>query len=180
MIYDKEINDKVLIQYIILFTINEVEKPISHDSLLTLILDNCNISFVNFQLCLDNLVNTDHIRLFTIDDNILMYELLSLGIEANKYAINKVPIYIREPISKSIEPMFRAEILRNSVQAKLLPLNKNEYMANLALYDNNTPMMELSFYAGTRAQANEIIKYFNENPNEVYGKIVHAILPDDV
>lgn len=179
MLYSKEIDDKIIIQLILLYALKEAEQPITLNQLETLVLDNCNINYVNFQLALDNLINVNQVRTFHDSDEKRYYEILSLGNEAIDGFWRKVPVYIREPIRKSVIPMFKQEILENSVRTKLVPINEKEFMAQLGVYDADVPLMEMKFYAGSRAQANAIMKHFDENSNEIYTGIVKLLTPKE-
>ena len=55
MLYQREINDPVLIQFIILYTLNQAKDYVPYNNLINLVLDNCNINFQDFQVALDNL-----------------------------------------------------------------------------------------------------------------------------
>lgn len=178
MLYSKEIDDKILIQLIILYALDEGGRPLTLSQLETLVLDNCNINYVNFKLAIDNLINVNQVRTFQDSDDKRYFELLSLGKEAIEGFGRKIPIYIREPIKNSVIPMFKREILENSVRTKLVPINEKEFMAQLGIYDAEVPLMEMTFYAGTRAQANDIMKHFDENSDDIYNGIVKLLTPD--
>ena len=64
MLYQREINDPVLIQFIILYTLNQAKDYVPYNNLINLVLDNCNINFQDFQVALDNLEHTHHVKTF--------------------------------------------------------------------------------------------------------------------
>lgn len=177
--YTKQVTDSAMIQYIVVFTLNEILKPVSSSFFVRLILKSCNINYMDLQIAIANLIDTEHMRQFYAPQNTHMYEILPLGIAASDYIKKQVPIYIREQIEEEIMPMFKADLLKNSVQARLVPLNQREYTVELNLYDGKTPLMELSFYAGTREQANHIMEHFKTQPEDVYQKILKAIVPPE-
>ena len=178
MLYDKEISDQVSIQYIILFALSKADRIVTHDQLTSIVLDNCNIKFTDFRIAVDNLEKIGHIRVFSPDDKETYCELLPAGKEANSFFEKKVPIYIREPISEYIAPFFREETIKRSVRADLLPLNERENMADLGIYDGNTPLMRLMVYTGTRECANMMMKNFKKDPQKIYEAIL-ALLSDE-
>ena len=181
IMYMREVEDPVTIQYIILFTLTKAARKVTHSQLTCLTLDRCNINFANFQIALDNLVQIDYVRVLpnAVEENMPIYELTKKGVEANGFFERHIPIYIREQIAEHINPFFEAEKLKKSVQAKLVPMNDKEYNVELALYESVSPLMELSFYAGTRETAAAIIRNFKANPEKVYGEILDAILGDE-
>jgi predicted transcriptional regulator len=179
MRYNKEIKDPALIQYIILFAASEFDKPISSSFLTKLILKSCNINYMDLQIAIANLIDTDHMRQFYSPNNTHMYELLPMGITALEYARREVPVYIREQISEQLEPLYNDTVMQNSVRAKLVPAGRGEFSAELSIYDRKTPLMQLSFYTGSKDQANSILKNFSEHPDEIYQKILKAIIPEE-
>lgn len=179
--YMREVDDPVTIQYIILFTLKKADKRVTHSQLTCLTLDRCNINFANFQIALDNLVQIEYVRILpnALDEKMPIYELTDKGKEANSFFENQIPIYIREQIEEHIAPFFEEEKLKKSVKAQLVPINDKEYNVQLALYESISPLMELSFYAGSRKTAAAIIRNFKSNPEKVYNEILTSIIGDE-
>ena len=172
MKYTREIDDIVMIQYIILFTMAKADRHITHNQLTGLILDNCNIEFTNFQIAVTNLIKTEHIRSFSVDEFTTVYELLPKGRDANKFFERDIPIYIREPIEEAIPPFFNEEEKKRSVRSELMPINRKEYSVKCGIYDREVPLLEMTVYAGTRENANKMLKYYNENTEKIYRAVV--------
>lgn len=175
MVYKREITDQVKIQYIILYTLSEANRIVTHDQLTSLVLDKCNIPFTEFRIALDNLDKIGHIRIFSPDGKQTYCELLPLGKEANTFFNKKIPDYIKGLIKDYIKPFFREEVIKRSVKGELHPLNENEYLADLGIYDGNTPLLEISIYAGTRKYANSMIREFKRDPQKVYETVLELL-----
>ncbi len=179
LLYTREISDPVLIQYIILFTMTEADRTVTHNQLTSLVLDRCNISFTDFSIALDNLINIGLLARYKPEPNIHIYELTEKGVEANGFFYRSIPIYIREQIVDYIAPFFREEVKKSSSKAEIIPINEQEFMVQCGIYDNKTPLMELSFYAGTRQTASQMVRHFKKNQNEIYQTILYAMTADD-
>ena len=175
MIFRREITDPIKIQYIILYTLNEADRIVTHDQLTSLVLDKIDIPFTEFRIAIDNLEKIGHIRVFSPDDKQTYCELLPLGKEANSFFNKRIPYSIRTAIKDYIKPFFREEIIKRSVVGDLLPLNENEYMADLGVYDGDTPLMKICMYAGTRAYANSMIREFKKDPQLVYETVLELL-----
>ncbi|MDD6213921.1 MAG: DUF4364 family protein [Firmicutes bacterium] len=178
--YMREVDDPVIIQYIILFTLTKANRKVTHSQLTCLTLDACNINFTNFQIALDNLVQIDYIKKLTneLDEKMPIYQLTEKGEQANGFFEHSIPIYIREQIEEHIEPYFEQERLKKSVKAKLAPINDREYNVECALYESISPLMEMTFYAGPRDVAAQMIRTFKSKPDVVYKKILNALLDE--
>ncbi len=179
LLYTREVTDPVLIQYIILFAMTKADRMLTHNQLTTLVLDRVNISFTEFSIGLDNLVNIGLVARYKPDEHNFTYELTEKGKEANGFFYKSIPIYIREQIEEYIAPFFREEVLKSSVRAEILPINEQEFMASIGVYDNKTPLMELNFYAGTRKSAAAMVRHFKENQDEIYKAILYAMTPSE-
>ncbi len=179
LLYTREISDPVLIQYIILFTMNEADRTVTHNQLTSLVLDRCNISFTDFTIALDNLINIGLLVRYKPEPNIHIYELTEKGVEANGFFYRSIPIYIREQIVDYIAPFFREEIKKSSSKAEIIPINEQEFMVQCGIYDNKTPLMELSFYAGTRKTAAQMVRHFKKKQDEIYQTILYAMTETD-
>ena len=179
--YMREVDDPVIIQYIILFTMKKANRKVTHSQLTCLTLDRCNINFANFQIALDNLVQIGYVQILenAVDEKMPIYDLTDKGREANSFFEHQIPVYIREQIAEHIEPFFTAEKLKKSVKAQLVPLNDKEYNVELAIYESISPLMELSFYAGDRKTAAAIIRNFKANSEKIYGEILTSIIGDE-
>ncbi len=175
MLYQKEIDDSVLIQFIILYTLSKVDNAVPYNELLNLVLDNCNINYNDFQVALDNLVQTKHVRAFIEGAHNQKYEITQKGMNAGDFFTSNIPIYIREPIDNSIKELFKETRRKNAVRGNITPVRKNEYSAECRLYDDdNTELLSLSIYAGTREEAERMSRMFREKSGEIYAKILDA------
>jgi len=175
--YMREVDDPVMIQYIILFTLSKANRRITHSQLTCLTLDRCNINFANFEIALDNLVGIDYIEKLPAeyDDSMPIYTLTKKGIEANKFFEGSIPIYIRDQISEYIVPFFEKEQLKKSVKAKLMEISDKEFGADLGLYDSSSALMELKFY-GDRKTSAKMVRNFKKNHEKIYTKIMEMLL----
>lgn len=179
MLYQKEIDDSTLIQFIILHTLNKADCLVAYGDLLNLVLDNCNINYQAFQLSLDNLVQTNHAEALITGKNIQKFRITEKGRNVAEFFRKKIPVYIREPIEASLKELLEAERLRNAVRGSISALSPDEYTAECSLYDgDNTMLMNISLYAGTRDQAEETVRYFKDNADAIYAKVIEAFSPD--
>lgn len=179
MPYTREITDPVLIQYIILFTMAQAQRSLSHNQLTSLVLDKCNISFTDFSIALDNLVNIGLVSRYKPDETLFIYELTEKGTEANGFFYHSIPIYIREQILSYIAPFFREELRKSSSVSEILPINEQEFMVHCGIYDNKTPLMELNFYAGPRKTAAAMARHFKEHQDDIYRAVLYAMTPEE-
>lgn len=173
MLYSREIEDELLIQFIILYALSNADEPLAYSDMLNIIQENCEISFTDLQIGLDNLLKTEHIVSRRISDILTLYDVTEKGRNVNDFFYRQIPLIIREPIDKSIKNMYLEKRRKNAVQATIEPINMNEFNALCKLYDDDSVnLMTLSLYAGSRDDAEKIAVYFKEHAAEVYGNIL--------
>lgn len=177
MLYSKEINDNAEIQLIILFTLCSADRSVRYDDLINLIFDNCNVNFGEFQIALHHLMEIGHIGKSTDETGCDVFDVLEAGREANMYLEQSIPVYIKNPIKKYIRPYFKEEEARRKIKAEPEQFRNDEYNVNLGIYDDDDlPLMEIKLYAGGREDAVKITKYFKENPEEIYRRVLGTLL----
>lgn len=172
--YPYEIKDEVTIRLIILFTLSKVEEPLSITQIDELILKNCIINYFDLQLSLQYLVDIEHIEELNTQEGI-RYQITKKGSDAAKWFYKEVPVYLREPIEKSVLPMQRDKEKQEQVQANVIPINENEYYVECIMKEKNITVLDVKFYAGTKKQAKEMAEVFKDNPGELYGGVLKAL-----
>ncbi len=180
MLYEREITDPVMIQFIIMYTLGRINRTVERDLLVQIILTNCNIAYGDFLVCMDNLVTTGHVRMTRDKNNAEMYDLCEKGSEAEKAFRHNIPVYIKEPIAKTVHPMLEEEWRKKRVQGGILPAKrKGEYTVQCMLFgDDGTCLMDLNFYCATRDEGVEMFRRFKEHPDEVYTEVVRSLGSD--
>ncbi len=173
LLYTREIEDELMIQFIVMYAMKGADEPLAYADLLSIVQDNCEISFTDLQLGLDNLVQTGHVSAKKITDILSVYDLTQKGRYVIEFFYTQIPLIIREPIDNSIKNLYLEKRRSEAVRAGIDPINENEFNAECNLYDDDKlPIMSLRLYAGSRDEAERIAEYFKNNSAEVYGGVL--------
>lgn len=176
MLYNGKIEDELMIQFIILYTIWRADESPSYSELLTAVQDNCDINFMDLQVGLDNLVKTGHASETQVSEMVKAYDITEKGKNIIEFVYKEIPLIIREPIDRSIKELYLEKRRENAVKAYIEPINENEYYSECVLKnDDRTEMLFLRLYAGERAEAERIAEYFKKNSDKVYMDILDAL-----
>lgn len=180
MLYSREIEDELMIQFIIMYALDKSDEPIAYSDLLNVIQTNCEISFTDMQLGLDNLVQTKHVTVIKVSDILSVYKITEKGKNVIEFFYRQIPLIIREPIDKSIKQLYIEKRRNDAIQATIEPINKREFMANCKLCDDDKmTMMELSLYAGGRNDAERMVRVFKNNALDIYNSIIKMFEKDE-
>lgn len=177
ILYNREIEDELMIQFIILFTLSKADEPLSYTDLLNVVQGNCEINFTDFQLGLDNLIQTGHVEAKHLSDILTVYTLTQKGIYVSDFFYGHIPLIIREPIIQALKQLYIDKRRKEAVKASVTPINENEYTVECDLFnDDKIPIMSLSLYAGSRKQAEIMADYYKKNSAEIYGAVIDAFI----
>ncbi len=175
ILYNREIEDDLMIQFIILYTLSKADEPLAYTDLLNTVQGNCEINFTDLQLGLDNLIQTGHVVSRRLSDMLTVYTVTQKGRYVIDFFYSQIPLIVREPIDNSIKELYLEKRRREAVRASVTPINMNEYNTECELYDDDkTLVMSLTLYAGSRDQAEAMAEYYKNNSAEVYGKVIGA------
>ena len=173
LLYDREIDDELMIQFIIMYALDRADEALEYSDLLNVVQGNCEISYTDFQLGLDNLIQTGHASARKLSEMVTVYTLTEKGSYVIEFFYKHIPLIVREPIDASIKAMYLEKRRREAVKAAVTPINMNEYTADCELYnDDKMLIMSLSLYAGGMEEAEAIAEYYKAHSAEVYGKII--------
>ena len=173
MLYDQEIEDELMIQFIILYALNNADEALPYSDLLSVIQNNCEINFTELQLGLDNLIQTGHVSVSHLSDILSVYDVTEKGKYVIDFFYTRIPLIIREPINETIKELYIEKRRREAVQARVMPINEREYNAECYLRnDDKTLMMSLSLYAGDRDEAERLVRCFEADSERIYSSII--------
>ena len=173
MLYNSEIEDELMIQFIILYALSHADEEIAYSDLLNIVQGNCEISFTDLQLGLDNLVKTGHAAVRRISDILSVYNITEKGSYVIEFFYKQIPLIIREPIDRSIKELYINKRREEAVKASAIPINENEYYTECELRDDDRALLlSLRLYAGTREEAERFAGYFKKSSAEIYNGIL--------
>ncbi len=173
ILYKQEIEDELMIQFIIMYALRGADEPLAYSDMLNVIQGNCEISFTDLQIGLDNLVKTGHVSESRLSDILSVYDITKKGINVIDFFYTQIPLIVREPMDKSIKELFLEKRKREAVRADITPINREEFNADCNLYDDDRNLlMSLQLYAGSRDEAERIAEHFKDNWEEVYGGVL--------
>lgn len=173
ILYKHEIEDELMIQFIIMYALRGADEPLAYSDMLNVIQGNCEISFTDLQIGLDNLVKTGHVSESKVSDILSVYDITKKGINVIDFFYTQIPLIVREPMDKSIKELFLEKRKREAVRADITPINREEFNAECSLYDDDRNLlMSLQLYAGERDEAERLAEYFKSNWEKIYTGIV--------
>lgn len=162
--------NKVLILYIL----DQVNKPISNDNLYKLVLSSTEMNYFYFQQFLLDLINTKFVLSYQKESQTI-YELSELGKSTLDLTLDILPGIMKLKVDTNLKNTLESVEEEHSVIAEYTPKNENNYIINCKIMENNETVFEVKTYAYSREQAKEIVDNWKAHADKAYPKILDLL-----
>ncbi len=162
--------NKVLILYIL----DKLNKPISSNSLLTLVLGVKELNYFYFQQFLSDLLDSRYIIGYTKEDT-TMYKITEAGKKTLGLTDDLLPGIMKLQIDNALKK--EVDTVQNEKHAvsEFIPQNETEFVVKCKLVQNNMTVFELSLHAPSREQAKWIATKWEKEHEEIYPIILEML-----
>ncbi len=174
-----KIEDPLEIKLIVLHALIEADKPLTIPQITEIALTSAEINYFDLLSALDFLVGAKEIYTYKSMEQKLVYALTAEGQTSAQHFYMRIPLEIREYVSQAISDMFASERKRRQLTAKVVPVNYNQFSAEMHLLDHDLPVLELRFFAGDMDHAERICERFKNNSADIYAGIA-ALLTTEI
>jgi len=161
---------KVLILYILY----KVNKSITNEEFLKLVLSVTDMNYFYFQQFVLDLLDNKYIVSYNNDDSEL-YKITDEGIEALKLTGDMIPGIMKLKVDSNFKN--ELEIIENevSVSAEYYPKTEKGYTVKCRIVENGTTMFEIKTFAGSGEKAKQIVSNWKQNATDIYPKIIDTL-----
>lgn len=167
--------DDVQIRLIILYTLKCFKISMTEGKLHETLVWNDVLDYFTMMNFLIDMQKQGLVSTVTIE-GVLRYDITKKGHETLEMFRDRIPKSIRDKVYDLAEAeLYKMERGREIV-ADIEPIDERKFMAKCGIYEFGVPLMELSIFAGTRKNATEITKKFEENAATLYKNILDTIV----
>ncbi len=165
--------NKILLLYIL----NKVGKPISHNALLELVSSIADMNYFYFQQFLLDLLEDHFIETYEKDGSSL-YELTQEGKNTLDLTIDIIPGILKLKVDSQFKESLDYIKDKFSISAEYSPITEKEFMVRCKIIENNNVVFDLQAHAGSREQAKKIVENWNTKSPEIYPAILELLAKD--
>lgn len=165
------IRDKLEIKFLILYVASRVIEPLPLSGMQELTMIDDGIDYFEFSECLNDLVKTGHLRLTETG----YYAITTKGIKNSGICETSLPYSIRMRADKLIAECNRELLRRSQVRGRVTKRDNGTYTVELSLSDDVDNVMSLKLMVATAEMADDLAKRFEENPEQIYSKMITAL-----
>lgn len=158
---------------LILYLLNKVNKPLENTAFYKLLLTFEDMNYFYFQQFLLDLTNNKYIEYFNNGIHTI-YKITTLGKNVLELTEDILPGILKLQIDTELT----TAKTESAVIAEFTPRSENNYVVTCKILENNECCFELKATAPSREQAKKIVSNWENNSNEIYGKILSLLTQD--
>ncbi len=165
------IHDKLEIKFLILYIAARVSEPLPPEGMQELTMCDDGIDYFAYAECLNDLVQTEHLRLTEEG----CYAITPKGLKNSEICESSLPYSVRLRTDKNVAEYNRRLLRRNQVQSQVTARENGSYVVELRLRDDVDSLMTLDLMVADKADAEALAERFRREPEKVYTQIVAAL-----
>ena len=165
------IHDKLEIKFLILYIAARVSEPLPPEGMQELTMCDDGIDYFAYAECLNDLVQTEHLRLTEEG----CYAITPKGLKNSEICKSSLPLSVRLKADKLIAAHRQELIRRAQVRSTVERRENGTYTVELNLNDDVDNVMRLQLMVATKEMAEDLAQRFQKNPEQVYSQLVTAL-----
>ena len=164
--------NKVLILYIL----NKIDRPVSNDELLQLVLSIEDMNYFYFQQFLLDLLENNYIETYKENNfSEQIYRLTTSGKDALELTKDLIPGIVKLKIDSTIKGELQDIEEEISIISEFTPEDDGGFIVTCKIIEHNKTIFEVSTFAASREQAKFISDNWKENAVDIYPNIINLL-----
>ena len=164
--------NKVLILYIL----NKIDRPVSNDELLQLVLSIEDMNYFYFQQFLLDLLENNYIETYKENNfSEQIYRLTNAGRDALELTKDLIPGIVKLKIDSTIKGELQDIEEEISIISEFTPEDDGGFIVTCKIIEYNKTIFEVSTFAGSREQAKFISDNWKENAVDIYPNMINLL-----
>jgi len=160
---------------LLLYIIDKVGKPISHNELLELVTSIVDMNYFYFEQFLLDLIEDNYIIKYKQDD-LEIYEITDDGKNAINLTIGIIPGILKLEVDSKFKVNLDSIKDKYSISAEYSPISDKSFSVRCKIIENNSTVFDLQADAGSGEQAKTIVENWNNNAVNLYPKILELLI----
>lgn len=163
---------------LLLYILQSLSRPISNTQLTEIVLENNLINYFTLQQYISELDDSEFIHYEEINEKRLL-KLTKKGenvLSFFKERISPSKISLLDKYIKEKIELIKKEL---TIQSDYTLAKNDSFLVDLKAFEDGDPLMELKISVPTKKQASDLCTKWQENPSDIYNKLVNLLFNDD-
>lgn len=169
------IHDKLEIKFLILYIAARVSEPLPPEGMQELTMCDDGIDYFAYAECLNDLVQTEHLRLTEEG----CYAITPKGLKNSEICESSLPYSVRLRCDKNLAACNRHLRRKSQVKASTEKRPNGTYTVRLELSDDMGSVMDLRLAIPREDMAAMLTERFQKSPERLYGEIMRALMSSE-
>ncbi len=162
--------NKVLILYIL----SNISRPITSDTLYSIITSAIDLNYFYFQQFLLDLIDVKYIVKYEKETQDV-YEITEAGKNTLDLTLDILPGIIKLKVDTNFKNNIESFENQESIIAEYTPKSENEYEIDCKIVENGEVVFEIKTYAYSREQAQNMVNNWKKNASTLYPKMLETL-----
>lgn len=169
-----ENSEQVVNKLILLFILNIISTQITNLQLMKLVLELKYMNYFEFQLIINNLLNSNHITKET-KDNSTYLNITPEGIKTIEFFKDRIPHGIITYFTENIGTI-RNKIKNESfISSSITTDSPGQYILNLKVQEDDFSLIDLKITVGTNTDAQIMQSNWKKHSQVIYNEIIQSL-----
>lgn len=163
---------------LILYVLSCVHKPITNDTLYTIISSAIDLNYFYFEQFLLDLIEVKYVICYEKDSQKL-YKISESGKQTLDLTLDILPGIVKLKVDTNLKSKIEDFENNGSIIAEFTPKSENEYEVECKIIENNEVVFEIKTFAYSREQADNIVRNWKENASTLYPKLLTILTKNE-
>lgn len=162
---------------LILYVLSKIQKPVTNQVLLQLILPIDDMNYFYFQQFLLDLIENNYVS-ETLRDNEKLYTITPSGEKTLELTLDILPGIKKLKVDNQIKDELSEIENSKSIISEFEPYHLTEFIVTCKIVENSATIFEVKTIASDREQAKKIADNWEKNSDKIYPQILNILLKD--
>ena len=172
------IRDRLDLKRLILFILSSVNQPLAVEDVIEATVYDGAITYFDASDAVYELIETGHIEKNGEYDSVPLYVISASGKEIAVQSEKLLPKSVRRDCQKAILKIASRRMRDSLISASTSPREDGAYTTTLKMSDDSGNILSLNLMVVSSSQGQMIENNFKANAEQVYGRILDALLKD--
>lgn len=159
---------------LILYVLSNVNKPITNDTLYSIVSSAIEINYFHFQQFLLDLIEAKFISCYEKETQ-NVYEITDTGKSTLELTLDILPGIVKLQIDNNFKDRVEEFSNMESIVAEFTPIDENEYIVECKIIENGEVQFEIKTNAYSREQAQNIVQNWKNNASFLYPELLNIL-----
>ncbi|SHH01962.1 DUF4364 family protein [Tepidibacter thalassicus] len=160
---------------LLLYILNKIEIDLTNSQITQVVMENDLMNYFSLQQFLSELMQSNFLTTYK-EDGKEYYSLTKKSIQALEYFMSRIPSDIKEKIDVYIFKNKEKVLKETQIKANFSKISENEFIVNLKVIENQTPLIHIDLNVASNKQAKLICENWKKNAPNIYGEIIQLLI----